>query len=145
MPVPALGTPTATDNCDDDVEIKYDGEVRVGEDDCSYLLQRTWTAIDECGLTHTLTQTITVLDTKGPELNKGAKVPTGETGMNVCYSDIPEGPTSEYIASLFSDNCGDVLVKKIQYLKELIVCGKVISVIILLMIVVIQRYNYIIL
>lgn len=110
--IPEVGTPTATDNCDDDVEITYEGEIRIGDDDCLYQLQRTWTATDNCGLTHTLTQTITVQDTKGPELNKGAKVPTGETGLNVCYDQRPDGPSAEYIASLFSDNCGDVLVEK---------------------------------
>gem|GEM_PF-3351609 len=110
--IPNPGTPTATDNCDDDVEITYDGEIRIGEDDCLYQLQRTWTATDNCGLTHTLTQTITVQDTQGPELNKGAEVPTGETGMNLCYSDLPEGPSEDDIASLFSDNCGTVLVEK---------------------------------
>ena len=114
--VPEVGTPTATDNCDDDVEIKYDGEVRTG-DDCNYTLQRTWTAIDNCGLTHTLTQTITVQDTQGPELNKGAEVPTGETGLNLCYSDLPQGPSEDDIKALFSDNCGDVLVEKVRVFK----------------------------
>lgn len=110
--IPEVGAPTATDNCDDDVEITYEGEIRIGDDDCLYQLQRTWTATDNCGLTHTLSQIITVQDTKGPELNKGAKVPTGETGLNVCYDQRPDGPSAEYIASLFSDNCGDVLVEK---------------------------------
>jgi len=110
--IPDPGTPTATDNCDEDVEIKYDGEIRIGDDDCNYTLERTWTAIDDCGLTHTLTQIITVLDTKGPQLNKGAKIPTGEDNMNVCYSDLPEGPSEEYIKGLFSDNCGNVIVIK---------------------------------
>jgi hypothetical protein len=110
--IPEVGTPTATDNCDDDVDITYEGEIRIGDDDCLYQLQRTWTATDNCGLTHTLSQIITVQDTKGPELNKGAKVPTGETGLNVCYDQRPDGPSAEYIASLFSDNCGDVLVEK---------------------------------
>ncbi|MEZ4797819.1 MAG: T9SS type A sorting domain-containing protein [Flavobacteriaceae bacterium] len=110
--IPEVGMPTATDNCDDDVEITYDGEVRIGDNDCSYVLQRTWTATDDCGLTHTLTQTITVLDTQAPELIKGAEVPTGETGLNLCFNERPEGPSAEEIKALFEDNCGDVIVEK---------------------------------
>ena len=116
--IPEIGTPTATDNCDTDVDIKFDGEVTVGQEgDCVYTIQRTWTATDACGLTHTRTQTITVQDTTGPELNKGAKVPTGETGLNLCYSDLPEGPSIEEITALFSDNCGVVLVEKVPVFK----------------------------
>lgn len=99
--IPEVGTPSATDNCDDDVEINYDGEIRIGDDDCLYQLQRTWTATDNCGLTHTVTQTITVEDTEAPQLNKGAKIPEGETGLNLCYDERPDGPSVEEIKALF--------------------------------------------
>jgi hypothetical protein len=115
--IPDPGTPTATDNCDQDVEITLVSDERVGDDDCSYTIVRTWTATDNCGLTDTKTQTITVLDTTGPELKKGAEVPTGETGLNVCYSALPQGPSELEIAALFSDNCGDVMVTKERVFK----------------------------
>ena len=60
--IPEIGTPTATDNCDQDVEITLVSDERVGDDDCSYTIVRTWTATDNCGLTDTKTQTITVLE-----------------------------------------------------------------------------------
>ena len=114
--IPSLGTPTATDNCDDDVEIRYDGEQRTdGDCDNSYTLTRTWTAIDNCNPENnvTLTQTITVIDTTAPRLNKGAKLPEGETGLDMCYEpNMPNlGPTSEYIKSMYTDNCGEVVVQ----------------------------------
>ena len=67
--VPAVGTASATDNCDADPAITYDGEVRIdGPCDDTYTLERTWTATDNCGNTDTCTQTITVQDTTDPEI-----------------------------------------------------------------------------
>ena len=111
--VPEIGDASATDNCDDDVDIKFDGEVRT-DGSCynSYTLTRTWTATDNCGNATTLSQVITVEDTTAPMLSKGAVVPTGETGLNLCYDSRPEGPSETEIGALFSDNCGSVNVSK---------------------------------
>jgi large repetitive protein len=82
--IPAIGQASATDNCDDDVEVKYDGEVRTdGECLDSYTLTRTWTATDNCGNSTTLSQIITVQDTVAPELT----IPADET---VECDSIPE-------------------------------------------------------
>jgi flagellar motor switch/type III secretory pathway protein FliN len=67
--VPAVGTATATDNCDTSVTVTYDGEVRTnGACADSYTLTRTWTATDNCSNSTTLSQTITVQDTTDPIL-----------------------------------------------------------------------------
>ncbi len=68
--VPAIVTPTATDNCDTSPSVSYDGEVRT-DGDCPnrYTLTRTWTATDSAGNTDTCVQTITVEDTKAPVIN----------------------------------------------------------------------------
>jgi hypothetical protein len=53
---------TATDNCDDNVELTYNGEKR--EDFCEdgyYLLRRSWTAIDNCGNESSCEQIIKVI------------------------------------------------------------------------------------
>jgi hypothetical protein len=53
--VPAVGTATATDNCDSSVTVTYDGEVRTdGACADSYTLTRTWTATDNCSNTYHL-------------------------------------------------------------------------------------------
>ncbi|MBR9915081.1 MAG: hypothetical protein GYB32_09695, partial [Algicola sp.] len=51
-------------------------------------------------------------DISAPELNDGAEVPTGGSNLNLCYSDIPEGPSIADIAALYVDNCSDVIVTK---------------------------------
>ncbi|MBK7342537.1 MAG: hypothetical protein IPJ06_05180 [Saprospiraceae bacterium] len=61
------GTPTATDNCDQDVTITYLGENKAnGSCADDYTLTRTWKAEDNCGNTKTATQKITVRDTQDP-------------------------------------------------------------------------------
>ncbi|RME49934.1 MAG: gliding motility-associated C-terminal domain-containing protein, partial [Caldilineae bacterium] len=92
VPVPA--TPTATDNCDADVEITF-AEVRT-DGDCpdSYTLTRTWTATDNCGNSSSLTQTITVQDTEAPVL---AGVPSDIT-VQCDAVPAPASPTA-------TDNC----------------------------------------
>ena len=67
MPYQLLGMPTATDNCDGDVDIAYDGETRIdGVCADTYTLERTWTATDNCGNSTSVTQTIEVQDTTDP-------------------------------------------------------------------------------
>ncbi|RMF68754.1 MAG: gliding motility-associated C-terminal domain-containing protein, partial [Alphaproteobacteria bacterium] len=92
--VPAPASPTATDNCDADVEITFT-EVRT-DGDCpdSYTLTRTWTATDNCGNSSSLSQTITVQDTEAPVL---AGVPADVT-VQCDAVPAPDTPTA-------TDNC----------------------------------------
>lgn len=65
--IPPAGTPIATDNCDIDVSIQYNGEVRTdGTCPNRYTLQRSWLATDNCGNTTLATQLVTVRDTTAP-------------------------------------------------------------------------------
>jgi len=65
--VPSVGTPEATDNCDNTVTITYDGETRTnGTCLDAYTLQRKWTAADNCGNATTATQVIVVQDVTKP-------------------------------------------------------------------------------
>ncbi|MGB5418956.1 gliding motility-associated C-terminal domain-containing protein, partial [Algibacter sp.] len=92
--VTAPETLTATDNCGSAVvtfsEIRIDGS-------CSsdYILERTWTATDNSGLTISYTQTITVSDTTAPVLLTNLN-----TELTISCSEIPEVPNLE-----FADNC----------------------------------------
>lgn len=61
LSIPAVGNPTAVDNCDDNVSISYLGEER--DNSCGsdyYLLTRTWEAEDNCGNTTQCVQVIRV-------------------------------------------------------------------------------------
>ena len=65
--IPTVGVPVATDNCDSDASITYNGETRTnGACSFSYTLKRQWTAVDNCGNAKTATQTITVQDVTKP-------------------------------------------------------------------------------
>ncbi len=103
--VPKEGEATATDNCDLDVSVIYNGEERVdGECENSYQLIRSWTATDNCGNSTTLNQTVTVVDTTAPKLT----VPADET---VECDSIPElGEVSA------TDNCDEQVL--IEFVDE---------------------------
>ncbi|WP_372754518.1 immunoglobulin-like domain-containing protein [Mariniflexile sp.] len=92
--VPVTETLTATDNCGD--AIVTVSEVRTnGSCPNNYIVIRTWTATDECGLTTTHTQIITVEDNEAPQPTTNF-----ETELNVSCTNIPEAPELT-----FTDNC----------------------------------------
>ncbi len=64
--IPGPASPTATDNCDTDVELTFN-ELRI-DGNCvdNYELHRSWTATDDCGNTSVQTQIINVQDTQEP-------------------------------------------------------------------------------
>ncbi|MBL7798333.1 MAG: hypothetical protein JNJ90_17695 [Saprospiraceae bacterium] len=65
--VPAVGSPTATDNCGGAVPVTYNGQTTVaGACPDAYIITRQWTATDACGNTRTATQRINVIDTQKP-------------------------------------------------------------------------------
>jgi hypothetical protein len=93
--VPAAATPTATDNCDTNVDIVY-GEVRTnGPCLDTYTLTRTWTATDNCGNTQQFVQTINVQDTTPPVMSGLPQTP-----ITVECSAVPNPPTVTA-----TDNC----------------------------------------
>ncbi|MBC8096123.1 MAG: HYR domain-containing protein [Akkermansiaceae bacterium] len=65
--VPALGSATATDNCDANPLVNFVGETNI-IDSCTNILVRTWTATDACGNIATKSQTLLVIDTTAPVL-----------------------------------------------------------------------------
>jgi large repetitive protein len=93
--IPALGTPTAIDNCDAIPTITYDGSTRInGTCANSYTIKRNWTISDDCGNTSTAVQIIKVQDVTPPTFTS---VPDSVT---VTCEDIPsvDSPTA-------MDNC----------------------------------------
>ena len=82
-----LGSLAASDNCDGNPSISYDGEVRTdGDCEDSYTLERTWTTVDCAGNSHTQTQTITVVDTQAPALSIDCPADVHE---NECFLRVP--------------------------------------------------------
>ncbi|MCK7590876.1 T9SS type A sorting domain-containing protein, partial [Subsaxibacter sp. CAU 1640] len=81
-----------------------------GECEGSYTVTRTWTATDDCGNSSTASQVIEVEDNTAPVLV--GSLPQGESNVNACYAQIPEGPSVDEIAALFEDSCSDVIIEK---------------------------------
>ncbi len=68
--VEANGSATATDSCDDSVQISFADAVPP-EPSPEKIIIRTWTATDECGNSSSCEQTIEVVDTLPPEVTIG--------------------------------------------------------------------------
>ena len=105
--------PVATDNCDADVTdiVKVSGEFAEGSCPYAGTYTNTWTVTDACkNVSSTYTQIITITDNTAPELT--GIWPSGETGINECLGDIPEGPSESEIAALYTEACGTIHVVK---------------------------------
>ena len=61
----ATGEPTATDNCDTDLGFSFE-DVLTTASNCESAIERTWSAIDNCGNTTTCSLTFVTKDTEGP-------------------------------------------------------------------------------
>ena len=93
--LPAPPTVTASDNCDDDVDVQLTSET-FDEYACETVYHRTWTATDDCGNSRTCTQDITIpIDTEKPTFDN---CPSDTT--LACNADHPD--PSVVTAS---DNC----------------------------------------
>jgi hypothetical protein len=134
--IPSVGTPTATDNCDTNVDITYKQSRLNGSCADGYKLIRAWTATDDCGNKAYTSQVICVQDTKAPILTVPANAtldcgqsipPQGQaTATDNCdtYVTIEKGPmayidpapggcgTSGVIYTwIATDNCGNKSTK----------------------------------
>ncbi|WP_442787989.1 HYR-like domain-containing protein, partial [Flavobacterium suncheonense] len=94
--VPAMITLTATDNCQDPITVEGVDAITPGDCPNSYVVTRTWTFVDACGNTSSVSQTINVSDTIAPEL------PPAPVDITVsCSGDVPPS-----IWLTATDNCG---------------------------------------
>ncbi len=76
----------AEDNCGD-VTVTFEDELEVSDCPTEYTIYRTFTAVDDCGLSAHVTQIITVTDTHGPELS-----PMPEDLTIPCDLELPDAP-----------------------------------------------------
>lgn len=88
---------TATDNCDEAIEVVFSEEIVGEETGCSveYQVVRTWTAIDCSGNIQSATQTISVVDESLPEWD--VEIPA------VAYVECDAIPDPSLVTA--SDNC----------------------------------------
>ncbi|MFN0030826.1 MAG: T9SS type A sorting domain-containing protein, partial [Flavobacteriales bacterium] len=84
---------TASDNCDDEVEVEY---TQSSTDGCPYTITRTWVATDNCENTSIYSQVITVIDETAPVITTELENSTIQCG------EIPAPAVVEA-----TDNCDD--------------------------------------
>ena len=97
----AVGEASATDNCTDVVGVSHVDRRIDGSCEANYRIERTWTAVDDCGLMSTCVQRIKVQDITPPDL-----VCPGD--LQIDCSDDPS-PANTGSASA-TDNCGQPVV-----------------------------------
>jgi len=107
--------PTFADNCDQ--ELSLSAISATGFDNCIEYIYQTWTAVDDCGNSVSVSRTITIVDTTAPVL---VNVPAGVT---VECTDIPAAPIvyaldncdGQIVATLVEEiipqNCGYLIIR----------------------------------
>ena len=92
----ALGEATATDNCDDLLDINYSDVSTPGSCPQALVITRTWTAKDDCGNLAECVQTINVVDTTPPSV-----LPLPAINVE-CIENVPAPAPRSVLAK---DNC----------------------------------------
>ncbi|MBN9284560.1 gliding motility-associated C-terminal domain-containing protein [Flavobacterium sp.] len=100
--VPAMISLTANDNCSGEITVQGQDSTVQGNCPSSYIITRTWTFVDACGNSSSVSQTINVNDTVAPV------VPTAPANITVaCSTDVPA-----MISLTANDNCsGEITVQ----------------------------------
>lgn len=98
----SVDIPEATDACSN-VEVTYEDEFIFTDCASEYTILRTFTCTDECGLSYSQTQTITISDTTAPSLSE---LPASV--VLACGEELPAAP--EVTAT---DNCDEMV--DVQY------------------------------
>ena len=92
---------TANDNCDGDITVSPSAVITPGDCENQFTMVRTWTFVDDCGNSSSVSQTINVNDTTPPD----APAPPADVNVQ-CAEDVP--PPVNLTAN---DNCdGDITV-----------------------------------
>jgi streptogramin lyase len=94
-------SPFWSDNCASFEDLSVSNSQEVSEDACSTVITQSWTAVDPCGNSTTVSRSITIVDSTAPVFTF---VPENE--MLDCNSD-DETPVSVAYAD---DNCSDVTI-----------------------------------
>ena len=116
FPEPDVDGVVANDDCTDVTDVTWvDDELIEGDCAGNYSVIRTFKATDLCGNMAWCTQTITVIDTTGPELDHDKPDPED----CIDPDDIPdwEYVRDNYVIPNSSDNCSDFTVTLVDFIR----------------------------
>ena len=109
--IPAPGQIVVTDNCDENVEVMFYEESL--ELECGYVLERTWTAYDQCNNQTSVTQYIYVIDELAPVLYQVPADTTIECGQPIpgqvafyALDNCDATPTLNITEVIIAGSCG---------------------------------------
>lgn len=110
--VPDPVTASATDACDPEVTVVYEGQTTTpGNCAGNYTITRTWRATDDCDNTTTTAQVITVRDTQPPTFTEPADITISLNDS--CTYNAPPGITGQI--SNAQDNCSPADSLRAEY------------------------------
>lgn len=101
--VPVIN-PTATDDCDANVEILY-SESTQNIDKCIKKITRTWVAKDDLGNTSSAQQMITIIDSKAPVISFLHPLLIGKQDGDTITVNCGEMPVLSALDAIVKDNC----------------------------------------
>lgn len=94
----SLGFPLANDNCSAVPSLSYSDTIM--PDGCNSIINRTWTATDDCGNQSTFLQVIHVVDTTAPVVEQPADIEVPADAGSGCQAYVTVPPL------VATDNCG---------------------------------------
>lgn len=108
--VPAAITLTATDNCTANVQVNMVETTTASS--CGQAILRTWTAIDDCGNSSSVSQLISFTDSEAPTVVQ-------PVNLTVDCNELPPATTP-----VFSDNCDQNLSVHFTEIATPVTCGQ---------------------
>jgi hypothetical protein len=88
---PVFAQVTASDACDNEVELTFEDEVIEGNCPSNYTAIRYWIAMDDCGNTSYASQTINVRDVTPPTIECPANITVGDCDeTNICLAEAED-------------------------------------------------------
>jgi hypothetical protein len=84
VPTPAqTGTPAVSDVCSPNPTLTYHDAINAGSCDATYVISRTWMAVDSCGNSNTCVQAITVAQTNSSSISGAVVLAcSGDSNLN---------------------------------------------------------------
>jgi hypothetical protein len=116
--IPSLPTTIkGVDNCDPSVEVIFEEKI-INPNACPYVIERTWTAYDDCGNSSQRTQRITVEDTKAPLITVKHPLLVGLPNDGELIFDCDNMPEFKVTDVEAIDDCSEVQIEFVDLVRE---------------------------